>query len=194
MTPGDLRRIKDGARVSAVLSLQHDDCLAYWSIDYSRLYSEGRRLALAMERCPIRDFDTRDMRRHLPAATASLARLQAAGHRTYVHCTAGLGRAPLVVLGYLTLVEGIAPDQAIQLILEGRPGAVPSWEAYHGARSDLVARFRREIEHRAHQLSEQGPTSDMAGDWHQAEFEVLRTALHTGVESCHNPHPESSNQ
>ena len=41
MTPDDLKLIHAGAGVSAVLSLQHDDCLAYWGIDYTQM-RQGR--------------------------------------------------------------------------------------------------------------------------------------------------------
>jgi hypothetical protein len=34
MTPEDLGRLRARAAVTAVLSLQHDDCLDYWGIDY----------------------------------------------------------------------------------------------------------------------------------------------------------------
>ena len=36
-----------------------------------------------------------------------LALFRAMGKRTYVHCTAGINRASLTVLGYLTFVEGM---------------------------------------------------------------------------------------
>lgn len=173
MTPDDLSRIKAGTNVSAVLSLQHDDCLAYWEIDYAEMLAEGERLGLTMARHPIRDFDIVDMRKNLPDAVAALASLQAAGHRTYVHCTAGMGRAPLVVLGYLTLVERIDPEEAICKILEGRPVAVPSWEAYQSARADLVSRFRSKIERRAYELYERGVNGNARADWYQAESDVL---------------------
>jgi atypical dual specificity phosphatase len=177
MKPADLRRIRDGADVSAVFSLQHDDCHAYWSIDYGQMCSAGAALALEMDRRPIRDFDIPDMRRHLPTAVSGLARLLSQGHRTYVHCTAGLGRAPLTVLGYLTLVEGRDPEDAIQLILNGRPGAVPAWEAYHGCCEDLVAFHRESIEHLAYDLYESGANGDADANWRQAQAEVLRSAL-----------------
>jgi hypothetical protein len=177
ITPGDLGRIKAEASASAVLSLQHNDCLAYWRIDYSQMQHEAQKLELTMRRCPIRDFDIRDMQRWLPDAVALLAGLQTAGHRTYVHCTAGLGRAPLVVLGYLTLVERATPDQAISQILEGRPRAVPAWEALHGARADLIAQFRRSIERVAYELYEQCLNTNGVEDWYQAEAEVLRSVL-----------------
>ncbi len=173
MTPEDLSRIKTGTNVSAVLSVQHDDCLAYWGIDYTEMLAEGDKLGLTMARHPIRDIDIVDMRKNLPAAVAALASLQAAGHRTYVHCTAGMGRAPLVVLGYLTLLERIDPEEAIRKILEGRPVAVPSWEAYFGARADLVSQFRTKIERRAYELYERGVNGNARADWYQAESDVL---------------------
>jgi len=121
MRPDDLVRIRKEAEVSALLSLQHDDCLAYWGIDYSQMQGKAAEIGLALRRWPIRDFDINDMRRQLPSAVSTLAALQATGHRTYVHCTAGLGRSALVVLGYLTLVETRDPDEAISLILASRP-------------------------------------------------------------------------
>jgi len=179
MDARDIARIRDEAKASAVLSLQHDDCLKYWSIDFQGLMVAARRSGITLARQPIRDFDVQDMRRQLPSAIARLAHLQSAGHRTYVHCTAGLGRAPLTVLGFLTLVEGLDPEYVIQLILAGRPGAVPAWEAYHGCVADLEARHRGTIEVRAYELHRAGVHNDPDADWSQARAEVLRGELVT---------------
>ena len=177
MTPSDLERIQTEAGTTAVLSIQHDDCHAYWEIDFPEMAAKGAQLGLSMARCPIRDFDIEDMRRHLPRAIALLAGLQACGHRTYVHCTAGLGRAPLTVLGYLTLVEGLDPEDAIQLILKGRPDAVPAWEAYYGCVEDLVAANQDRIERLAYELHEQGVPAGAEAHWSQAQARVLRDVL-----------------
>lgn len=177
MAPSDLRRIREGTGATAVLSLQHDDCLVYWSIDYDAMCRAGAELELRMARCPIQDFNIADMRRQLPAAVAALARLQEQGDRTYVHCTAGLGRAPLTVLAYLTLVQRLDPEEAIQLILQGRPGAVPAWEAYHGCLEDLADRHRSAIKRRAYELYKRGANDTAAADWDQAQSEVIRSAL-----------------
>ncbi|MEA3274146.1 MAG: dual specificity protein phosphatase family protein [Pseudomonadota bacterium] len=179
MTPVDLEQIGEAAGVSAVLSVQHDECLAYWGIDYGEMRAQGAKLGLRMARRPMRDFDIADQRRRLPHAVAALADLQAQGHRTYVHCTAGLGRAPLTVLSYLICIEGRSPEEAIGLIHEGRPDAVPAWEAYQGCREDLVGRHRRRIERRAYALSRAraGGPDDPQADWMQAEAEVLRSVL-----------------
>ena len=179
MTAGDLNRIRRDSGATAVLSLQHELCLAHWQIDYGQLQNKADELGLALVRCPIRDFDINDMRQQLPHAVSMLANLQAGGHRTYVHCTAGLGRAPLVVLSYLILVERIDPEEANSMILTGRTGAVPAWEAYRGCRSDLVERNRDAISRRAYQLFEQGINQSADADWLQAESEVLRDLLLT---------------
>lgn len=177
MTAADLQRIHAEAGVSAVLSLQHDDCLAYRKIDSKQICHAGEALGLSMARSPMRDFDIPDQRRQLPGAVAALARLQAGWQRTYVHCTAGLGRAPLTVLTYLTLVDGQGPEDAIRSILRGRPNAVPAWEAYYGCREDLVARYRQAIEARAYQLSRQELCNNPDRDWVRAESEVLQQVL-----------------
>lgn len=177
MTPDDLRTIARSARVSAVFSLQHNDCLTWWGIDEARMRRAGSGQGLVMARCSIRDFDVADMRRCLPRAVTELAALRAQGHRTYVHCTAGLGRSPLTVLAYLVLVEGHSPERAIRLIHAARPGAVPAWEAFHGCLEDLVSRHRAAIEKRAYELYEQGSHQGADADWNQAQADVLRSVL-----------------
>lgn len=179
MVPADLDRIGAEAGVSAILSVQHDDCLAYWDIDYPGMRTHGERLGLRMKRSAMRDFDIPDQRQNLAQAVRALANLQIKRHRTYVHCTAGLGRAPLTVLSYLVWVEGLLPDEAIGLIHRGRPGAVPAWEAHHGCWKDLVERYRARIEDRAYALwqarcSGQG---DAQSDWLRAEVEIVRSVL-----------------
>jgi hypothetical protein len=179
MTPADLERIGERTGVSAVLSVQHDDCLAYWGIEYERMRTRGAQLGLRMARSPMRDFDVVAQRRNLPRAVTALADLQARGHRTYVHCTAGLGRAPLTVLSYLVWIEGRSPQEAIESIHRGRPDAVPAWEAHNGCREDLVDRYRSRIEQRAYALSQARPTDrgDAQADWLQAEAEVIRSVI-----------------
>jgi len=179
MTPADLERIGAEAGVSAVLSVQHDECLASWGIDYSEMRTQGENLGLRMARSPMRDFDIPDQRRNLAQAVRALADLQSKGHRTYVHCTAGLGRAPLTVLSHLVWVEGLSPEEAIGLIHRARPHAVPAWEAHHGCRGDLVARYRPRIEGRAYALSQArcAGEGDARSDWRQAEIEIVRSVL-----------------
>ncbi len=181
MNPSDLQRIHSEAGVSGVLSLQHGDCLAYWDIDHAAIQHMGGELGLWMERCPIRDFDVPDMRRHLPDAIQFLTAMIQQDFRVYVHCTAGIGRAPLTVLGYLALVEGIAPEAALRRIRAGRPEAAPPWEAFEGCRRDLADRYREAIGRLAYTFYEQGTHGDARTDWIQAEKQILRAVLSQGA-------------
>jgi hypothetical protein len=180
MAVPDLERIHTEAAATALLSLQHDECLERLAIDYPALVRHARATRLALERCPIRDFDSADMRRRLPDAVRALHRLLAQGHRVYVHCTAGMGRAPLTVAGHLSLVGGVPPEDALALLRARRACVVPSREALDGARRDLVARHREVIEERARRYG-----AARAARWWRgsdparlrAECEVLREVL-----------------
>lgn len=177
MAPSDLGRIAGEAAVSAILCLQHDDCHRYWGIDFAEMVSAASDLGLTVARHSVRDFDVEDQRRQLPTAIGLLAHLQTCGHRTYVHCTAGLSRAPLTVLGYLTLVERWNPTDAIGRIHQCRSEAVPAWEAYHGCVEDLTQRHRGAIERRAYELYESRRYSNADADWQHAVADVLRAEL-----------------
>ena len=160
-----------------MLSLQHNECLAHFHIDYSAHSRRCSELGLVLERCPIRDFDPEDMRRQLPQAVRLLAHLLADEHRVYVHCTAGIGRSALVVLGYFTFVVGQSPEAAIGMIHERRNCVSPNWEAYHGCREDLARSHKERIAERAYGYSQSPFHKDVATDWNRAEVEVLREAL-----------------
>jgi hypothetical protein len=91
-----------------------------------------------------------------------------------------MGRAPLTVLGYLVWVAGYDRKDAIRLILQGRPEAVPAWEAFDGAEADLETRYRNEIQTMAYQLYNAGVNADCEADWHQAKAEIFRKKLAAG--------------
>ena len=54
-----------------------------------------------------RDFDPNSLREELPKAVCGLQRAISEGKTVYVHCTAGLGRAPAVVIAYLFWFHGM---------------------------------------------------------------------------------------
>jgi hypothetical protein len=175
--PADIDRICEEAGASALLSLQTDECRAALGIDHGAHLDHAARRGVVLLNAPMRDFDPVDQRDRLPDAVAALRRLLADGHRAYVHCTAGINRAPLTVLGYLTFVEGMTVDDAMALILRGRPQASPYWEPYHGCREDTLARTRAQVELRAWTLAQRDPSRSADSNWLQAEREVLSEAL-----------------
>lgn len=183
MEPGDLLRIRDEVSPTAVFSLQSDLCLQHFGIDYAAHRAYGQNLGLSMHRVPMRDFDIEHQQERLAPAVRSLAAILAAGHRVYAHCTAGLGRAPLVLVAYLTLVERMPEPEAFALVKERRPGAVPSPQALAGCRAELVTSHRAAIESEAlrryrARLSA-GRDGDADTDWRVAEQQVLSRELTT---------------
>ena len=176
-SPEDIYRIQAETGSTTLLSLQHDDCLSYWGIDERQLHEAGQDIGLHLVRCPIQDFNPMDARRVLPVALRLLGELQLFGGPTYVHCTAGLGRAPVTVWSYLVFALGYDPDHAHELIMAARPGAMPAWEALEGCRHDLVALYRSVIEKRAYDLYEQGVQGGREAHWYQAVTEVIQSVL-----------------
>lgn len=177
MSGGDLERIRGEARVSALLSLQHDLCHAHLGIDYDGLRRHGTRLGLVLVRHPIRDFDTADARRRLPGAVRTLDGLLASHDRVYVHCTAGMGRAALTVLGYLTFIHGTLFEEALALLRARRPIVCPNIDAYRACRDDLIDRHSHAIAQRLTDSEQNEPQTNPEQRRRQAELEILRQAL-----------------
>uniref|UniRef100_A0A7I4DZ91 AMP-activated protein kinase glycogen-binding domain-containing protein n=1 Tax=Physcomitrium patens TaxID=3218 RepID=A0A7I4DZ91_PHYPA len=95
-TPADADKLKD-AGVGVIFCLQQDPDLAYFGVDLPAIQAHVKELdGIDHYRCQIRDFDPYDLRMRLPVAVAQLHNAIEAhkGKTAYVHCTAGLGRAP----------------------------------------------------------------------------------------------------
>lgn len=158
----DMEIIADQAKATAVLSLQEDRCRVAAGVVVSELRAVAEHRGVLMHNVPLRDFDPEHQRRHLVGAVRALQGLLDGGHRVYVHCTAGVNRAPLVVLGVLTFVEGEDYVEALDSI-ELRREVAPYKEAWMGCRADVLAP----------RLAEAPPDRD---DRHQWERRILREA------------------
>lgn len=183
MSPADIKRLHNKARVTALLSVQHQDCLEHLRIDYQRHVRQAQRLGIAMVRSPMRDFDDRDQRRCLPDAVRALNSLLQDGHRVYVHCTAGINRSPLVILAYLHFVENQPHSEAFALIRRHRLQAAPSWEAFEGCRQDLLQQHETSINEHAVELYRRGHCPDFNHAIAQAQRQTIRAALGAQTES-----------
>lgn len=177
MSVADIDSICAGTGASALLSLQSDECRGAFGIDYTLHARYGGERGVRMVNTPMLDFDPPDQRRNLPAAVRALAALLTDGHKVYVHCTAGINRAPLAVMSYLAFVELVAAEEAIAFIRRARAAADPSWEAHQGCRDDLIEALRDHIAVRAYYLAQQYPDSDDVRNWYQAESDVIRQAF-----------------
>jgi protein-tyrosine phosphatase len=104
MTAGDVGQLK-AESITAVLNLQTDEDLKQRDIDWPAMEDAYRAHGMEIRRLPIADFSPQDMRRKLRAAVGLLDGLIRAGHVVYVHCNAGINRAPTVAVAYLHWIE-----------------------------------------------------------------------------------------
>jgi len=117
----DLAWLADEHGVSAVVCLQDDFDLAAKRLSLAALQAECRRLGLAHHRVPVPDGDDDLMARRLPEIVRILAGLIDAGGRVYLHCNAGMNRAPTAAIAYLHVAGGHDLGVARRLVKAQRP-------------------------------------------------------------------------
>jgi hypothetical protein len=104
------------ASIGAILNLQTDECEAYANIDWPRLKTCYHSHGIEVRRVPVRDFDPEDLATKLPECVCILRELLDAGHTVYLHCTAGTGRSPTVVIAYLNWQCGMSLGEAYRYV------------------------------------------------------------------------------
>jgi len=132
----DIARIKQ-LKVSAVLSLQSDGDFRTHRIDWASLQKAYQYQNILVQRYPIQDFDEVDLGEKVAQPIMALHNLLNDGHRVYVHCNAGICRAPATVLGYLCHYRGMDVEQGLHYIRRNRPKANPYLRAVRRALSEL---------------------------------------------------------
>jgi hypothetical protein len=120
-TPEDSAWLRDTCRVSAVISLQDDLDLERKGVSLEALRRAYRGVAIAFARYPVADGDAGALRAVLDAVVADLHQRLAAGARVYLHCNAGLNRAPTVAVAYLHRHHGLSLDAACGAVKAQRP-------------------------------------------------------------------------
>jgi protein-tyrosine phosphatase len=114
------------AGATAVFNVQTDEDFAHRGINWPVLVERYSARNVRVVRFPIRDFDPTSLCDHLHGAAHQLHDLIQQGHTVYIHCTAGMGRAPAVAVGYLCWVRGYSLDDAVAHVKKHRPVAVPN--------------------------------------------------------------------
>lgn len=144
-TPEDVDKLRQ-IGVKTIFCLQQDPDLEYFGVDiiaiqeYAKTYDDIQHI-----RAEIRDFDAFDLRMRLPAVVSKLYKaINRNGGVTYVHCTAGLGRAPAVTLAYMFWVLGYKLNEAHQLLLSKRP-CFPKLDAIKSATADILTGLRKKL-------------------------------------------------
>lgn len=136
-TSVDATRLKQ-MKITAVLSLQSDADFKSYRIDWKRLQSAYQYNEIIVQRFPIIDFDESDLGNKLAEPVEALNELLMRQHRVYVHCNAGICRAPATVLGYLCHYRDMTIDDGLEYLRENRPKVHPYIGAVEKALSDLA--------------------------------------------------------
>uniref|UniRef100_A0A0A9E6G0 Tyrosine specific protein phosphatases domain-containing protein n=1 Tax=Arundo donax TaxID=35708 RepID=A0A0A9E6G0_ARUDO len=136
--PEDIDHLKNEEKVAYVLCLQQDKDIEYWGIDFQAVVRRCKELDIQHIRRPAVDFDPDSLRSQLPKAVSALewAISQRKG-RVYIHCTAGLGRAPAVAIAYLFWFGDMDLNTAYDKLTSIRPCG-PSKRAIRAATYDLA--------------------------------------------------------
>jgi protein-tyrosine phosphatase len=109
----DIEWLKDEHRVTAIHSLQDDEDLRINALDAAALREVCARHGVRLVRTPIQDGSSDDMAERLAAALGALAELLGARARVYLHCNAGLNRAPTLAIAYLRAHGGMSLNEAM---------------------------------------------------------------------------------
>ncbi|XP_059628393.1 phosphoglucan phosphatase DSP4, amyloplastic isoform X2 [Cornus florida] len=144
-TPDDVDKLR-GIGVKTIFCLQQDPDLEYFGVDitairkYATIYDDIQHL-----RAEIRDFDSFDLRMRLPAVVSKLHKaVNRNGGITYVHCTAGMGRAPAAALTYMFWVQGYKLNEACDLLLSKR-SCFPKLDAIKSATADILTGLKKKL-------------------------------------------------
>ncbi|KAG5558107.1 hypothetical protein RHGRI_008128 [Rhododendron griersonianum] len=136
--PEDIDHLRKEEDVAYILNLQQDKDIEYWGIDLQSIIKRCQDCKIRHMRRPAKDFDPDSLRNGLPKAVSSLewAILEGKG-KVYVHCTAGLGRAPAVAIAYMFWFCDMDLNIAYDTLTSKRPCG-PSKRAICGATYDLA--------------------------------------------------------
>lgn len=136
-SPNDIEQLFHGEGVASIVNLQQDHDIAYWGMDIGPIMQRCQELGIQYHRVPAIDFDPHSLRAALPRMVAAIASSISGGKTVYVHCTAGLGRAPAAAIAYLFWFGGMTLDEAYEFVTSKRPCG-PKREAIRGATYDLA--------------------------------------------------------
>eukprot|EP00271_Cylindrocystis_brebissonii_P010217 TRINITY_DN26343_c0_g1_i1.p1 TRINITY_DN26343_c0_g1~~TRINITY_DN26343_c0_g1_i1.p1 ORF type:complete len:425 (+),score=71.89 TRINITY_DN26343_c0_g1_i1:91-1365(+) len=149
-SPEDAERLRSEESVSTVFCLQQDSDLDYFGLKLQPVIDKVEQLeGMYHIRHEIRDFDPFSLRVELPLAVAKLHRaLRGSGSNgsfgkgsdpvAYVHCTAGLGRAPAVALAYMFWLRGFQLEEANETLQKVRRCS-PKLQSIRAATCDLLS-------------------------------------------------------
>jgi protein-tyrosine phosphatase len=116
----DIEWLKDEFRVTAIHNLQDDEDLRINGIDVIGLRAACQRHQIKLVRTPIRDGSSDDMAARLDDALQHLEELLSIRERVYLHCNAGLNRAPTLAIAWLRANAGMSLNEAMTYVKQRR--------------------------------------------------------------------------
>lgn len=177
-SPSDVDRLVDEAGIDAIICLQSELCHEALQIEWKPIRERAIARGATITRVAVRDFDHGDQALMLPEAVRTLHLLLSMGKKVYVHCTAGINRATLTVVGYLTFVEGMDLDSAVEMVKTRRPQAHPYIDCWKTVRGRLLEGRDKELTGLAKQIYRQrvdgGKGGNSSGDWAEAERTLIQ--------------------
>jgi atypical dual specificity phosphatase len=120
-TPRDAAWLRQVHGVTAVVSLQDDPDLAGKGLRLRDLERAYRESGVEFHRLPIADGDSDMLLARLDGAVELLHASIGAGHCVFLHCNAGMNRAPTIAIAYLHVHRGLALEKAREFLKTRRP-------------------------------------------------------------------------
>lgn len=118
--------------VRAVMNLQDDFDLAAKRLTHKALEAAAAASGIAFARLPVADGDTAGLVERLPQLVAALAESIRLHGPTYLHCNAGINRAPTVAIAYLHVHHLLALEDAVRQV-KARRSCLPYVSALEAA-------------------------------------------------------------
>lgn len=116
--------------MTAVFNVQTEIDIAHRGINWPRMVEYYNARNIKPVHYPIHDFNEADLTMKLLEGAKILNELiNIEKRQVYVHCTAGMGRAPACVLVYLCLFKGMEPDEADLYVKSYRKVSTPNMRA-----------------------------------------------------------------
>lgn len=95
------------AGVSGIFNVQSHVDIEHRGVNWSNMLEYYSSRDMKAIHFPIKDFNEEELVAHLFEGACQLNQMICEGHKVYVHCTAGMGRAPAIVLAYLCLFKKV---------------------------------------------------------------------------------------
>lgn len=121
LRPDDTAWLKDTLGVTTVLCLQDNIDLAGKALRLTELCEAYRAAGIHFDHAPIPDGEQEIFVQRLPAIVSRLAARIRANQTVYVHCNAGMNRAPTVAVAYLHEHAQMTLDGARAFIKQRHP-------------------------------------------------------------------------